>query len=292
MQFFTYMQSEDIARLESDNEMLQERLRGQPPQTFQALKRADIVIKGVLDRGGWGQVSVGKYHGCKVAIKQPHEWIMHETLVTRMKREATNMAKMHHPNLVTFIGAIFDDKSPIIVVELMDANLRVTYEKTTLTKDQMLSIFKDVAYALHHLHEFREPIIHRDLSAPNVLLKFLPGNRYTAKVGDFGSSNIARLASTRAEGAIIYSAPESFPSMDENEPAPQKQTVKMDSYSYGVLLCEVFNRKMPDTDSRKAMMEAMAGKWRSMHGLVLRCVKHDATQRPTMVEILHLLRQQ
>ena len=271
--------------------MLRERLlQGQPTQSFQVVKRADVVIKKVLDSGAWGTVSAGEYRGCKVAIKQPHQWIMHESLVDRMKREASNMARMHHPNLVTFIGANFEGgKLPMIVIEMMEVNLRVTYAKNVLTKDQMLSIFNDVAYALHHLHEFKEPIIHRDLSAPNVLLNTLPGNRYIAKVSDFGSANLARLASTGGEGAIIYSAPESFPVAIDAQFIP-KQTVKMDTYSYGVLLCEVLNRKLPDPDSRNAMVKAI--KWRSMHNLVMRCIKHDAAQRPTMVEILDYLRHQ
>ena len=254
------------------------------------VRRTDITIKEVIDGGAWGNVSAGVYRGSEVAIKQPHQWIMHETTVDRMKREACNMARMHHPNLVTFIGGVFNDgKLPMILIEMMEANLRATYQRTNLAKDQMVSIFKDVAYALHYLHEFREPIIHRDLSAPNVLLKSLPGDRYVAKVSDFGSSNIAKLANTVAEGAIIYSAPESLPCPMGATSTP-KQTVKMDTYSYGILLCEVINRKQPDPDSRAAMVAAIAGKWRSMHSLVLRCVKDEAAQRPTMAEILDYLR--
>ena len=215
---------------------------------------------------------------------------MHKTTVNRMKREAWNMARMHHPNLVTFIGEIFDDGNlPMIIVEMMEANLRATYNGTNLAKDQIVSIFKDVAYALHYLHEFREPVIHRDLSAPNVLLKSLPGDRFVAKVSDFGSAKIEKFANTSAEGAIIYSAPESLPPPVGATSAP-KQTVKMDTYSYGVLLCEVINHELPDPESRAAMVAAIAGKWSSMHSLVLRCIKYEAVQRPTMAEILDYLR--
>ena len=247
-------------------------------------------MSAILGTGPWATVSAGVYRECKVAIKQPHQSIMHETLVDRMKREASIMASMHHPNLVTFIGANFDHgKLPMIVMELMEANLRDTYDRTKLSKDQMVSIFMDVAYALQYLHEFREPIIHRDLSAPNVLLTSLPGDRFVTKVGDFGSANFAKYANTPGEGAIIYSAPESFPPPMDAKSSP-KQTVKMDTFSYGILLCEVINRKQPGSDSRIAMVAAIAGKWRSMHSLVLRCVKDEAAQRPTMADILDYLR--
>ena len=124
-----------------------------------------------------------------------------------------------------------------------------------------------------------------------MLLKSLPGKKFVAKVSDFGSANLAKYAKTAAEGAIIYSAPESFPpSMDPDAKSSPKQTVKMDTYSYGVLLCEVINQELPDPENRNAMVTALATKWIRMHTLVLRCIKHDATQRPTMVEILNYLR--
>ena len=250
------------------------------PEAFQAVNRVDVVIESEIGCGGWATVRAGKYLGSVVAIKQPHQMIMQQSTVDRMKREASNMARMHHPNLVTFIGAVFDDGLPMVITELMEANLRATYNATNLTEEQNFSIFKDVAYALHYLHEFRDPIIHRDVSAPNVLLNSLPGNRYIAKVSDFGSANLEKRAFTGGEGAIIYSAPESFPDMFPKV----KQTVKMDSYSYGVLLCEVVSRKFPS--NLDEMVGAMTGKWRD---LVVRCIKHDPKERPTMAEILRQL---
>ena len=248
------------------------------------MKRSDVAIKETIGHGAWAVVSIGVFQGCKVAVKQPHPKIMNESTGERMKREASNMAKMYHPNLVRFIGANFDNsKEPMIVTELMEQTLRVTYEKTVLTKDQMLSIFKDVAFALHYLHEFRESLIHRDLTSSNVLLKSLPGNKYIAKVCDFGSTNLEKKAITSGEGAIVYSSPESFPT------STVKQTVKMDSYSYGILLCEVINRKLPDSDHRDEIVEATREKWESLHGLTLKCIKRDPEERPAMREILNYL---
>ena len=85
-------------------------------------------------------------------------------------------------------------------------NLRTAYENGHLQNTNKLLIFHDVAYALHYLHEHEEPIIHRDVSAPNVLLEALPGGTWRAKVCDFGSANLAQLSWTLGEGAIIYTA--------------------------------------------------------------------------------------
>ena len=200
------------------------------------------------------------------------------------------MARVHHPNFVTFIGANFDDgKLPFIVIEFMEANLRGTYEKRPLTRHQMISIFKDVAYALHYLHSLKEPLIHRDLSSPNILLNPLPGDRFLAKVSDFGSSNLEKFAITAAEGAPIYSAPESFQVLDASCPNP-KQTVKMDTYSYGVLLCEVVNRRLPRDGDCWDKMLTVARQWEQVYALIVECTKSDPAQRPTMRDVINHLK--
>ena len=303
------MQATDIARLETQNTALNERLRSLQDSPAPAaeevhlVRQTDVVVGAVIGHGGWGTVKDGEFLGRKVAVKQPHQEIMHATTVERMKREASSMARVHHPNLVAFLGANFDDgKLPIIVIELMETNLRVTYEKKPLDKHQMIGIFTDVAHALHYLHSLREPLIHRDLSSPNVLLKSLPGSKtYTAKVSDFGSANFVKTAKTIGEGAYIYSAPECFPSKDAAHPKA-KQTVKIDSYSYGVLLCEVVNRRLPEDERWGEMVASLGGhhgsgsnsSWKveGLQELVLRCTKHKPEERLAMRDILNHFKHQ
>ena len=296
------------AELESEIDRLKEKISQSSPNnsssssdnkasahTFRVLRRKDVDIGGTLDVGAWGSVSSGKFRGGRVAVKQPHRSLMHENTVERMKREASNMARVHHPNLVSFIGANFacdDNKQlPFIVIELMDCNLRTAYKKKKgLTQRQMADVFKDVAYALHYLHSLREPIVHRDLSAPNILLKSLPNDRFLAKVSDFGSANEERRATTAGEGAIIYSAPESFPPADQSRPRA-RQTTKVDSYSFGILVCEVVACRMPDEEHLEEMVRGVAKKWKAIHGLILKCIiKYSPEERPSMADILYSLR--
>ena len=65
--------------------------------------------------------------------------------------------------------------------------------------------------------------------------------QWKAKLSDFGSANWASQASTLGEGAVACIAPEAFPGEEKNSP----QTVKIDVYSYGILMCEVTLRKFP-----------------------------------------------
>ena len=225
-------------------------------------------------------------------MKCVHPDILDGHTIDRLRREVQIMAQVRHPNLLRFIGAVLDSQvsrqsPPLIVLELLDMNLREAYQTRRLQGSSRISIFRDVAYALHYLHELHEPIIHRDVSAPNVLLEALPSGMWRAKVSDFGSANLARLAQTMGEGAIIYAAPETFPRELSSRPPPQ--TTKIDVYSYGVLLCEVITSQMPDRDRFWLMLQQVEKRWPLMHRLILSCIKQNADERPTMAEILDQL---
>ena len=139
-----------------------------------------------LGVGAWGVVYSAKFKGEQVAIKYAHKELLNDdhSTVQMVKREISILAHIHHPNLVRFIGAVLDGDVeskrdvPIIMLELLDMNLRTAYKNESLSQATMASIFCDVAYALHYLHEQTTPIIHRDVSAPNILLKKLPNHFY------------------------------------------------------------------------------------------------------------------
>ena len=286
-----------LMRVESERDLLHERLSqlqdnpGLKLQPYMTLERNSVTVQEEIARGGWGAVSKGKVHGNPVAIKQPHKVILHQSLIDRMKREVSCMARVHHPNIVTFIGAVFDGcPAPMIITELMDMNLRSAYEGIDFTRNQMIDIFQDIAYALHYLHELKIPIIHRDLSAPNVLLNSFPQSQgFIAKVTDFGSANLEKVSQTSGEGALIYSAPEMFPPTDPRQHLP-KQTVKIDSFSYGMVLCEVIERKLPLVEDRWKMLQAVERRWNNIHGLIMSCIEPEPLNRPNMAEILKSLR--
>ena len=77
-----------------------------------------------------------------------------------------------HQNIVTFLGATLKGP-PVILMELMDTSLRSAYEQGNIKDHQVLGIFYDIAGALHFLHTRPDPVIHRDVSSANVLLKAL-----------------------------------------------------------------------------------------------------------------------
>ena len=250
------------------------------------------VMEKPLGGGAWGYVKEGKFRGQQVAVKCIHEAIVTPHTIKRVYREICTMSQAHHPNLVLFMAAVLDDQGgPLIITELLDTTLRKAYEDNLLHPglDQCMDIFRDVASALCYLHELEEPIIHRDVSSANVLLKAMANNRWKAKLSDFGSANWAKEAVTMGEGAIVYTALEAYPVHPSLSTKPPPQTTKIDVYSYGILLCEVMMREFPYPDTLNTLKVKMKVKNLFFHSLMLECTQLEPAQRPTMANILKKL---
>ena len=256
------------------------------------VNRAEVQIQSRIGKGAWAVVEKGIFKGQEVAVKSPHlPLLQYPHMVDRMRHEIEIMAQIHHPNLIRIIAAVLDEEAeqlqapPLIVTELLDTNLRLAYEGKWLQMDACVTILRDVAYALHYLHEYLYPIVHGDISAPNVLLMALPlKNAWRAKVSDFGSANFVKLAPTPGEGAVIYTAPEAFPADKYTELPPF--TTKIDVYSYGILICEVATSKLPLYENYSGMLCLVKTKWKSMYNLIIRCTMLSPLSRPTMAQVL------
>ena len=264
-------------------EELQEQMRraqGRGTRTglFWVVGRGEIeAMEEELGRGGWATVSVANFRGLRVAAK-----CMHRDLVVcdynraLFSREMSIAATMRHPNLVQFIGATLEG-IPIILTELMAASLRAELEKQPLSPDQISSVSLDVARALLYLHLMQpDPIIHRDVSSANVLLNPGPEASWLAKLSDYGSANYVRHVTTRAPGNPSYAAPEAD--------TPTLQSTKMDVFSYGVLLLEMWCCQTPEQGRHGVLLQGLErGEVREMVG---RCLQHNPARRPAMADLL------
>ncbi|XP_064393183.1 kelch domain-containing protein 2-like [Halichondria panicea] len=207
-----------------------------------------------------------------------------ETTILRF--EMRLLAEVRHPNLVQFIGAVFDQSPPLIITELLDMNLRQAYEENQLDPGNRLSIFMDIALALNYLHQRYNPIIHRDVSAPNVLLQRMPNHQLKGKVSDLGSANFLQHAHTMGEGAIIYSPPEVIPQAFDPLTPPLRQSVKIDVYSYGIVLCEVTASRFPSAEHYRDMILQVQRQRPAVYELILHCTKREPSHRPSMAQVM------
>ena len=162
------------------------------------------------------------------------------------------------------------------------------------------SVLNDVALALSYLHQHSPPVVHRDLSANNVLLT--PG--MTAKISDLGVAKILDLnpsqmrTMTQTPGTQCYMPPEAL------VPRPRYST-KVDVFSFGVMMVHLFSGQWPfpteativdpqddsrmipqsEADRRQEYLDAI-GRDHPLMNLMLRCLHNSPARRPGAVEIL------
>ena len=167
---------------------------------------------------------------------------------TEFVRECRLMSTLRHPHIVQFLGVCFfpDSRLPALVMERLLTSLHDLLVPETqpprgapnplsfFTMDLKCSVLQDVANGLAYLHERPSPIIHRDLSARNVLLS----TDMVAKIADLGVARIvphrAAATMTKGPGALPYMPPEAIaPSTTNTEMS--KYDPNIDVFSFGVV---------------------------------------------------------
>ena len=157
-----------------------------------------------------------------------------ENVSQKYLRECELMSDLRHPNVTQFLGVCFlpDCQLPVLLMEKLDGSLDDLLE--TVPNIPLLlkrSTLEDVARGLLYLHAHDPQIIHRDLTAKNVLLT----SSLVAKITDLGNSRIVtlqpgQLARTlsRLPGTLAYMPPEALSSSARYGPS-------LDIFSFGHL---------------------------------------------------------
>eukprot|EP00253_Pinus_taeda_P019336 PITA_19336 len=251
-----------------------------------------------IGRGRFGPVFYGRLqNGLELAVK-----VLSESSKQGDKEfstEVTMLSKVHHKNLVPFVGYCCEGENQILIYQYMSkGNLRgILHGPNALEQladwKTRLDIALNAAQGLEYLHNGCKPIIiHRDIKATNILLS----ERMEAKLSDFGLSRAAalnRYATTR------------------------NLTEKSDVYSFGVVIFEIISGREPvDTNvsgenshivswgrsmigegniegilDKRAVREVnMSAMWKVAE-LALLCTENQPNERPTMNEVVSELKE-
>ena len=263
------------------NVTLQQQVQQLQEQSHWVVRREEIVMtEEILGKGGWGEVKVAKFRGLRVAAKCLHEVILSPYNISVFTREMEIAARVRHPNLLQFIGATREG-TPIILSELMPTSLRKEIEKSPLTRPQIIKIGQDISAALNYLHLWEpDPILHRDVSSPNVLLEPSDSGIWKAKLSDYGSANLVQSISANsvAPGNPFYSAPEA--------PFPDQHSAAMDVFSFGVLLMEIILRQPPASKTADKLTQSETIQWPAMKRLIQWCISCESQVRPSISQAL------
>ena len=180
------------------------------------------------------------YQQLLCAGKKLHETLIEEgnegvaDMVERYHQECQIMSSLHHPNITQFLGICFlpGAELPLLVMEQLESNLDDLLENfPNLPPSLKHSILMDTARGLLYLHKRQPPVVHRDLTAKNVLLT----SSLVAKITDMGNSRILDMAPgmstktlSRLPGTLVYMPPEALDDVHRYGPS-------LDIFSFGHL---------------------------------------------------------
>uniref|UniRef100_A0A1X7UBE9 Protein kinase domain-containing protein n=1 Tax=Amphimedon queenslandica TaxID=400682 RepID=A0A1X7UBE9_AMPQE len=265
---------------------------------LQPLLLPDIKETGKeLGRGAYGVVTEVIVSGTTCAAKKLHDAIVQGYTLKKFCDEVLLHSQQRHPNIVQLIGVYYPPRSqlPMLVMEYLPLSLTQCLEREELPLQMKYSILLDVAKGLCYLHGKRPPIVHRDLTANNVLLT----SSYSAKISDLGVSRLADTFKkhhlTTAPGNAIVMPPEAL----EDNPVYDH---KLDVFSYGCLILHVLTgqfpeptnqfvripgkehfRKVSEWDRRSSYIKNIP-KETELLPLAKQCLNDASTGRPEMIE--------
>ena len=287
----------------------------------------------IIGKGAYGSVEEVEVAGAVCAAKKIHDVLLDSgpaeirRVSTQFVKECQLMSTLRHPHIVQFKGVCFlpGSRLPALVMERLQTSLHDLLDPDTGDSEPppdapkplglKRSILYDVARGLAYLHEHSPPIIHRDLSAKNVLLD----STMVAKIADLGVARIvphtdrvrAAATMTKAPGAFIYMPPEALESKSKEDEGSSKYGMSIDIFSFGVVaiftLSQTFpcnllaptyrvKRKLmgrPELERRDQYMQKIYSQLRKGHPLIKmikKCLDFPE-ERPGIREVLQLLEQ-
>ena len=253
-----------------------------------------------LGQGTFGIVIEVEYKGKTYAAKELHS-------VSEFSQEPEILAQIRHPNIVPYYGMykLAPKNTPVLVMERMEMDLGAYLERNfNLTLAQKLKILRDIVQGLNHMHTHTPTIIHRDLTARNVLLTA----EGTAKIGDFGNSQVIHInmalqgVTAVIPGTLNYMPPEAFDCGEFNE--------KFDIFSLGHLGIYIMIQHAPhpllpynytvtegercartELERRQQYLEEVkrhlhGGETHPLYTMLVRCLSDEPEGRPSCANIL------
>ena len=293
-----------------------------------------------LGAGAYGSVEEVAIPGAICAAKRIHDFFQDVSQIppaelrkasAQFVRECQLMSTLRHPHIVQFLGVYFfpDSRLPALVMERLHTSLHDLLDPETdppppphapkpfFPLSLKCSILHNVASGLAFLHEQSPPVIHRDLSARNVLLN----SGMVAKIADLGVARIlprmrAAATMTKAPGASVYMPPEAVEDKpgqdDEDEGKTSKYDASIDIFSFGVVSIFTLSQTFPckllahnyrneqrkiigrsELERREHYMRMIYSQLREKHPLLqmIESCLDFPEDRLSICEVLHLLEQ-
>lgn len=310
--------SEQLSALSSGQDEIKNMLsvKAQTEQGFalarqdkeRAIAKYEVDVESIQEphfaEGTFGKVHRAELDGHDVCLKKMP--LAGMSMPQRMKifkdyaNELAIMVQMRSPRIILVYGVVTKDPTYLgfVVEYCVNGDLRRELDNNTnIDPGQKQTWISDIAIGMRYLYKMN--IQHRDLKTMNVLLD----EKKRAKISDFGMSKSDDLATHAASGTVggiggtpAYMAPEL---LEDNI-----FTEKSDVYSYAIVCWEVLTQGRPFPglkpsqisvqvlikQARPPVPENLPDMLMPIVGIMKRCWAHEATERPTFLDITNLLK--
>jgi serine/threonine protein kinase len=206
-------------------------------------KILNYTIISLIGEGGMGSVYLAEHSQMnrKVAIKVLHpQYTKIEEIKVRFKNEASTMAHLQHPNIVTLLDYIEDETGMYLIMEFIQGTPLDEYilNKTgPMPEEKAVPIMLQVLSAFSYAHA--QKVVHRDIKPANIIVC----DDGTVKILDFGIARLLgegnqNLTKTGTQmGTVFYMSPEQVQG--------KKVDHRSDIYSLGVTFYQMLTGVNP-----------------------------------------------
>jgi serine/threonine protein kinase len=218
----------------------------------QVILDKDITFQNEIARGGFGIVYKGIYNGLDVAIKEmiSFDFIDEEDGkkliedMTDIINEIKVMLFANNEKFPKFHGVVITDKINLVFELIKGETLSKVHESKCLTRRDKLDIISQLCERLSNLSD--KKVIHRDIKPQNIMIE--EGNKL--RLIDFGIARISTKTSHFTNSKTMtanYMPPEvlDIQILDLTDSKPFKITPKLDVWSCGCILSELFSGVTP-----------------------------------------------
>ncbi|KAK3158597.1 hypothetical protein QOZ80_2AG0139190 [Eleusine coracana subsp. coracana] len=270
----------------------------------------------VIGQGGFSTVYLASLSSSRLGAVKVQRSTGSERLHRAFRAELGVLLSLRHPHVVRLLGYCDDRDEGVLVFEyapngdLHDrlfshaAGTEKNRQAAALTWPRRMAIAFQVAMALEHLHEGRDPaVIHGDVKASNVLLDA----NLDAKLCDFGFAHAGFSAVVQPTARPVMMGSPGY--VDPHFLVSGVATKKSDVYSFGVLLLELLTgRKAFCSDTGRRLTATVcsaleegdlagvvdprlrheydAEEAATVAALASRCVSDSPGLRPSMAEVV------
>uniref|UniRef100_H2ZLH5 non-specific serine/threonine protein kinase n=1 Tax=Ciona savignyi TaxID=51511 RepID=H2ZLH5_CIOSA len=221
-----------------------ESMRITPNSKHRVFRPCDLILGEVLGQGFFGKAIKVSHRdtGEVMVLKVLNS--LDEEIEKSFLKEVKVLRNLSHPNVLHFIGVLYQDKRLNIITEFAECGTLkglISNMAEQLSWRHRTRIARDIASGMAYLHSMQ--VIHRDLNSANCFIR----ENGMIVVADFGlarvlpkSTSMGRRKRYTVVGTPYWMAPEIlyYNSYDE----------RVDVFSFSIVLCEIIGRVEADPD--------------------------------------------